>query len=271
MTAPIRNSRIRLSQGQVFGREAGQGSPVVFLHGSWGEGSQWLPVMQELSHQYHCIAPDLLGFGDSERPKIHYSIELQVECLTEYLEALKLRQVHLVGYEVGGWIAASYGLRFPNQIKSLTLLNAEGVEAARSGQRWRLARWLMRQPPLFYWFLRLLDPLFRCVGQTALQRPLAQHQQLQQSPVACQLLFRRRSAEIRAELLQDRVGWLKFPILILQGECDRSSHSAKNQIYAQAPQSTLQAIAGADHNFLQTHADRTAEHILRFLQSTDEI
>lgn len=269
MTLPIRNSRIRLSQGQLFGRETGQGSPVVFLHGSWGDGSQWLSVMPDLSHQYHCIAPDLLGFGDSERPKIHYSVELQVECLTEYLEALKFRQFHLVGYEVGGWIAASYSLRFPNQIKSLILLNAEGVEAAGSCRRWRLARWLMRQPPLFYWFLRLVDPLLRCAGQVALQSPLAQHRQLQRSPVACQLLFRRRAAEIRAEWLQDRVNWLKFPVLILQGERDRSTNLARNQIYAQAPQAILQYIAGADHNFLQTHADKTAEHILHFLQSTD--
>ena len=81
MPLPVRNSRIKLSQGLLFWREVGQGSAIVFLHGSWKDSSQWLPVMQQLSKHCHCFAPDLLGFGESEVVKGRCSIALQVECI----------------------------------------------------------------------------------------------------------------------------------------------------------------------------------------------
>jgi pimeloyl-ACP methyl ester carboxylesterase len=127
MTLPVRNSRIRLSQGQLFCREIGDGKAVLFLHGSWRDGSQWLSVMEQLGSKQHCFAPDLLGCGDSEHPKINYSIELLVESLAEYLDAAKVRDVWLVGHEVGGWVAAGYALRYPAQVKGLVLIGAEGV------------------------------------------------------------------------------------------------------------------------------------------------
>jgi haloalkane dehalogenase len=90
---PLRNSRIKLSQGQIFWHEVGQGTAIVFLHGSTDDSSQWLSVIEHLSEDYHCFAPDLLGFGESERPNVHYSIDLEVECLADLLEALRQREV----------------------------------------------------------------------------------------------------------------------------------------------------------------------------------
>src|SRR6478672_1523022 len=100
MALPLRNSRIRLSQGQIFWREVGQGPVLVFLHGSWSDSSQWISVIERLSEDYACFAVDLLGFGESERPQVHYSIEFEVECLVEFLETLNLRQVYLIGHSL---------------------------------------------------------------------------------------------------------------------------------------------------------------------------
>jgi haloalkane dehalogenase len=81
----FRNSRIKLPQGLLFWREVGEGMPIIFLHGAWNDSSQWLKVMELLSQDAHCLAPDLLGFGESDRPNIHYSIDLQVDCLAKFL------------------------------------------------------------------------------------------------------------------------------------------------------------------------------------------
>ncbi|NJN85784.1 MAG: alpha/beta fold hydrolase [Leptolyngbyaceae cyanobacterium SL_7_1] len=97
MVLPVRNARIRLSQGQLFSREVGHGRAIVFLHGSWSDGSEWLPVMEQLADQFHCLAPDLLGCGESDRLTLNYSVDSQVESLADYLEALKLRDLLLVG------------------------------------------------------------------------------------------------------------------------------------------------------------------------------
>ncbi|NJL39258.1 MAG: alpha/beta hydrolase [Leptolyngbyaceae cyanobacterium SL_5_9] len=267
MTLPIRNSRIRLSQGQLFWREVGQGAALVFLHGSWTDSSQWLPLVERLSQTYHCVAPDLLGFAESERPKLHYSIELQVECLAEYLEALKLRQVYLVGHSLGGWIAASYALRFADQVKGLVLLSPEGVQL-EGGDRWQWSRWLTRQPPLALWLLKLLLPFAKVFGwRESIERSLQLRQTLMRSPVACKLLFNRRNAEIRAELLStDRISCLKLPILILQGQDDATA-ARPNQAIAQAPQAELKLISNVDPDLLQTESRAIATEIRKFIET----
>ena len=109
----FRNSRIKLNQGILFWREVGTGIPMIFLHGAWNDGSEWVSTMELLAENIHCFSPDLLGFGESANPNIHHSIDLQVECLADFLEALKLEKVYLVGNSLGGWIAASYALKYP--------------------------------------------------------------------------------------------------------------------------------------------------------------
>ena len=144
MPLPLRNARIRLTQGQIFWREVGQDT-IVFLHGAWEDSSQWVPLIERLSAEYHCLVPDLLGFGESERPGVHYSIGLEVACLAEHLEALKLRRVYLVGHSLGGWIAMSYALKYQEQVEGVVLLAPEGVQAEGLGRRWWQAK-LLRLP-----------------------------------------------------------------------------------------------------------------------------
>jgi pimeloyl-ACP methyl ester carboxylesterase len=110
MTLPVRNNRIRLPQGQIFWREVGQGQSVVFLHGAWWTGEQWDKVVPHLSRDYHCVVPDLLGFGESGRPKTHYSIQLEVECLAAYLRFLRIKRCVMVADGLGAWVAAAFAL-----------------------------------------------------------------------------------------------------------------------------------------------------------------
>jgi pimeloyl-ACP methyl ester carboxylesterase len=274
MSLPIRNSRIRLSQGQLFWREVGQGKTLVFLHGSWGDGNQWLETIAPLSRRYHCVAPDLLGFGESEQPNLHYSIELQVECLAEYLETLKLRQVYLIGDSIGAWIATSYALRFPDQVKGLVVLNPEGVAIAKG--RWSWARWLTSQPPIAFWVLRALLPVTRLFDRhRRIQELLLWRRQWRRSPVACKLLFRRRQAEIQAELLgttaaaspETRLQWLKLPVLLLQGKDDSTSAATQAQIFArEAPHVEVCELPETSETLLGEQAIAVVEQIDTFVQ-----
>ncbi|MGJ3254579.1 MAG: alpha/beta fold hydrolase [Elainellaceae cyanobacterium] len=265
MTLPIRNSRIRLSHGQIFWREVGQGDTLIFLHGTWTDGSQWVPVIQSLSQFYHCIALDLLGFGESEWTKRHYSIALEVECLAEFIDALKLRDVYLVGHSIGGWVAASYALRCPLQVKGLILLHPEGVAPPEMRDRWRQARWLTGNPPLIYWIARSLLPLARLVGaQVPIQRAIAHRKKLRRSPTACRLLFKRRRAEIREELLDNQLEHLRTPMLLLQGEHDQSECAVLTQAYAIAPNAKLYSISDGEGDVLEQMPNDVAGYIREF-------
>lgn len=262
MVLPVRNARIRLTQGQLFSREIGHGEAIVFLHGSWGDGSEWLPVMEQLSAQFHCLAPDLLGCGESDRPAIRYSIDTQVESLTDYLDTLKLHNFILVGRELGGWVAASYALRYGDQVKGLVLLGADGVKLA--ADRWGWERWLAAPIPVLPLLLQTLRPIAQMFGRsTGIRRMLHYQRQLRRSPAACQMLFKRRRAAIRAELLDSQLAWLKLPVLILQGEDDRSIAVALNQSYTNAPNASLRLVPGGV-DVIQTNAGRVAEEICHF-------
>lgn len=267
MALPVRNSRIKLSQGLVFWREVGQGTALVFLHGSWQESSQWMAVIEQLSLDYHCLAPDLLGFGESENPNIHYSIDLEVDCLAEWVKALKLPKVYLVGHSLGGWVAASFALKYSKQVAGLVLLGSEGVQIRQKGDRWSSSRLLLA--PWIEWGLRSLLPLSKFLKFRAIERLLHQRRQLLESLPACKLLFYRRRSEVKAEYLDERLRWLKTPVLVLQGQRDNSISASLNQAYTQlTPKAKLEQIPQAGENILATHPDQVAERIREFVAVT---
>lgn len=268
MALLIRNSRIQLTQGQLFWREVGHGTTLLFLHGSWTDSSQWTPVIEQLSARYHCLVPDLPGFGESERSPQHYSVETQVEALAEYLETLRIRQVYLVGHSLGGWIAASYALRYREQVKGLVLLSAEGLPVKAAQNRWRQARWLVGRAPMWVAVLRLA----RLLGlRQAVDRSLQLRRQLLRSPVACKLLFDRRKAEIQAELLHERLSWLKLPVLVLQAEQDTPLATALNQAYAEAPYATLHTISDVKGDLLEVNPEVVTQEIHAFIEHQDSV
>ncbi|UNU25155.1 alpha/beta fold hydrolase [Microcoleus vaginatus] len=266
MYSPLRNSRVKLSVGQIFWHEVGQGPKLVFLHGSWQDSSQWLRTIEHLSPYYQCFAPDLLGFGDSERPKIHYSIDLEVECLAQYLDTLKLREVYLIAHSLGGWVATSYAIKYPDRVQGLVLLAPEGVKVGNRRGRWQTASWLMGQPPLAFWWLRSIYPIAKLLGsQNKIDGLLNFRQELMQSPVAVQLLFRRRQAEITAELVDENLPLLKAPVLLLHGSEDTTAASSLCQSYAAlAPNAELQLVSPGGSNLPQEVPDVVAKYIREF-------
>lgn len=269
MYLSLRNSRVKLSVGQIFWREIGSGADVVFLHGSLHDSAQWLPVIERLGADYHCFAPDLLGFGESEpvARKIHYSIELEVECLAEYLETLKLRQFYLVAHSLGGWIAASYALKYSDRVLGLVLLAPEGLKVGYLKQRWLRARWLRVLPTAGLGVLRSLSPVAKILGlQKKLEGLIQLKQGLSKSPAAAKLLFDRKQVEIQGELLDDRACWLKIPMLILQGSEDKAVSLSLSQSYAGlAPKAEMQVVSGGGSNLPQEVPEAIAQHIRKFI------
>jgi pimeloyl-ACP methyl ester carboxylesterase len=223
----------------------------VFLHGSWQDGEQWQVALETLREDFHCLAPDLLGFGASERPKLRYSIALEVECLAEWLRSLRLETVYLVGHSLGAWVAATYALRFPQQVQKLVLMDPEGVRDAKIPRADGLDLWLAPRHSLFADLLQSLRPLAKLLGQKAtLERLLQRRSQLRNFPIACQLLFLRRSRAIEAELLQthagpSQLGQIMCPTLVLQSVQASERVQAISQIYArQIRLSTLKVLGG---------------------------
>lgn len=201
---PLRTGRLKLPLGTLFWHELGepQGETLIFLHGSWQEGTQWLPLMASLGSDFHCLAPDLLGFGESSSATVPNSIALQVESLETFLKALRISRCYLIGHSLGAWVATQFALSHPQVVQGLVVIAPEGIEFPGLERRWHRYRWLSQPFSLPYWGLRLISPLVKQLGgKVWLQHTFALRRQLLQFPAACRLLFRRRSSELKSELL----------------------------------------------------------------------
>lgn len=112
--------------------EAGGGVPVVMVHGS-GPGvtafANWRLAIGPLSARFRVLAPDMAGFGYTERVQgVRYDKELWLKHLVGFLDALDLPAVHLVGNSFGGGLALALAARHPERVKRLVLMGSVGVE-----------------------------------------------------------------------------------------------------------------------------------------------
>jgi 2-hydroxymuconate-semialdehyde hydrolase/2-hydroxy-6-oxo-octa-2,4-dienoate hydrolase len=111
--------------------EAGSGEPVVMLHGS-GPGvsalANWQHNIPALSQRFRVLAPDIVGFGATERPAdIVYSLRTWTDHVWAFLDAHDIQQTAIVGNSLGGRIALQMATDRPDRITKMVLMGAPGV------------------------------------------------------------------------------------------------------------------------------------------------
>jgi pimeloyl-ACP methyl ester carboxylesterase len=111
---------------RVAYRRKGDGPMTLYLHGA-GLTRMWLPLYERLSESVDLIAPEHPGFGETEMPEWLDGLDDLVIHYDTLLDALDLERVHLVGYSLGGWIAAELAVFFPGRFESLTLITPIGL------------------------------------------------------------------------------------------------------------------------------------------------
>lgn len=132
VTANLELGRQILAGGvQTNFHDAGRGEPVLMLHGS-GPGVSafvnWQAVMPRLALHRRVIAPDIVGFGFTERPAwFEYGLDKWVTHVVALLDALNLQKVDLVGNSFGGGLALALAIRHPSRVRRLVLMGSVGV------------------------------------------------------------------------------------------------------------------------------------------------
>jgi pimeloyl-ACP methyl ester carboxylesterase len=232
-----RSSHIKISTGQIFWRESGDSENpiVIFLHGSWDDSNQWAKIVEPLSKNFHCFAIDLLGFGNSTSIESPNSIEVEVDCLHEFLTALKLRPVYLIGHSLGAWIAVSYTLKYPDLVQGVVAISPEGFSLTYWQQYSQLTKWLLTQPWLFKLWLSGLK-VMASIGDGAY--PMVKHQSqwtlLDKFPTTYQLFFKRSIQSIDRELVATKLSQFRKSFLVLQNDADNRLTIEQSQAYARA-------------------------------------
>jgi pimeloyl-ACP methyl ester carboxylesterase len=117
---------VRINRCAVEVLKGGAGPTLLFLHGAGG-AHNWSPYMERLAEHYSLIVPSPPGYGRSDTPEWLDNVSDLAFFYLDFLEAQKLRDVHLVGNSLGGWLACEIAVRSTERLKSLTLVSPGGI------------------------------------------------------------------------------------------------------------------------------------------------
>jgi pimeloyl-ACP methyl ester carboxylesterase len=118
---------IELHGHRVIYRIAGDGPPVVLIHGMVNSSKHWEQAAQRLADRYTVIAPDLLGHGDSAAVRGDYSLGAHACSIRDLLATIGIDRATIVGHSLGGGIAMQFFYQFPQRVERLALISSVGL------------------------------------------------------------------------------------------------------------------------------------------------
>lgn len=125
--AERRNRTMMLHGDRVAYLDEGVGEVLLLIHGIGGSSESWREVVPELSRKYRVIAPDLLGHGQTDKPRGDYSLGAFAVWLRDFLDALGIRKVTLIGHSLGGGIAMQFAHQHRDYCRRLVLISSGGL------------------------------------------------------------------------------------------------------------------------------------------------
>jgi pimeloyl-ACP methyl ester carboxylesterase len=118
---------ILLHGHRVFYRSAGSGPVVVLVHGITSTSATWANLLPYLAEHFTVIAPDLLGHGESAKPRGDYSLGAYASGIRDLLIALGHERATFVGHSLGGGVAMQLAYQFPEHCERLVLVDSGGL------------------------------------------------------------------------------------------------------------------------------------------------
>src|SRR5919106_1389891 len=130
MSMPGSNDALReivLHGHRVFYRSAGSGPVIVLVHGITSTSATWVNVLPYLADHYTVIAPDLLGHGESAKPRGDYSLGAYASGIRDLVVALGYERGTFLGHSLGGGVAMQLAYQFPERCERLALVSSGGL------------------------------------------------------------------------------------------------------------------------------------------------
>jgi len=124
----MQSGMIRLGDLNVHQLHGGHGRPVLFIHGLGSSGyMEWRFNLEPAAARHRVYAPDLPGFGRSEKPRARYGVPYFTRFVDSYMESRGLRKVAVVAASLGGRVALELALKYPDRVGRLVLVNSLGL------------------------------------------------------------------------------------------------------------------------------------------------
>jgi len=257
----VRSDYVQLGPYRIHYLAGGEGKPLVLVHGLGGRAQDWAVLIPSLMKQgYRVYALDLLGFGQSPRPDLDYSIALQTNLLNQFVDSQRLNQFDLAGWSMGGWIALKFTLEHPERVERLVVFDSAGVDFKPAFD-----------PALFHpstvaqaqEFLTWLTP-----QASRIPRFMARDMIREMHPRAWVVDRAMKSMLSRVDILNGQLGAIQAPVLIVWGKQDiLVPLFCADEMHREMPQSSLELFDGCGHLAPLECRDRILPEMLGFLEA----
>lgn len=121
---PIQSRHAEVNGIRMHYLVAGEGPPVLLLHGYAQNSRMWRPLMRALAAKHRVIAPDLRGFGDTSKPEGGFTKVVMAEDVHALATSLGLGRTAVVGHDIGLMVAYAYAAKYPAEVDRVALLDA---------------------------------------------------------------------------------------------------------------------------------------------------
>jgi 2-succinyl-6-hydroxy-2,4-cyclohexadiene-1-carboxylate synthase len=252
---------------------AGNGEPLVLLHGFTGSAAQWANCTTRLVHDFRTIAVDLIGHGQSDAPADpqRYRIDACVADLAALLDHLGVECAGWLGYSMGARVALAFALTHPRRVRALLLEGvAPGIanpaeRQARIASDSALAARIERDGVEAFVDFWMQQPLFASqarLGAAALAA--ARAARCRNSALGLANSLRGMGTGLQKPLWE-RLGELTVPTLLLVGELDSKFRAIAQEMLARIRGARIAIVPGAGH---AAHVENPAafqDEVLQFL------
>lgn len=145
---PFKSNYVEVKGSQIHYVDEGQGDPILFLHGNPTSSYLWRNIIPHLTSHARCIAPDLIGMGQSDKPDIEYGFADTYKYLEAFIGKMKLQHITLVIHDWGSGLGFRYAHQHAENIKGICFMEAmyKLVEFEKMPKRVQTAMKLMRKP-----------------------------------------------------------------------------------------------------------------------------
>jgi len=254
---------LQLRDIRLYYEVAGEGDPIVFIHGLGSSARDWEYQVPFFAPCYRVVVFDVRGHGRSDKPPGPYSVPLFAQDTAALIRALEAAPAHVVGISMGGMIALQLAVDEPALVRSLVVVNS-GPELVVRTFRERLM--ILQR----FLIVRLLG--MRKMGEVLSQRLFPRPDQ---APLRQMFVERWAENDPRAyrEAMRALVGWsvadrlgdIRCPTLVIASDQDYTPVSAKEAYVARMPNARLVVISDAHHAVTVERPDEFNQVLLDFL------
>ena len=248
--------------------QAGEGEPLILVHGVGMNAGSWYPQIEVLSQHFQVIAVDMPGHGESDAFRHPVMLRDYVDWLAAFLQTLPQQKFAVAGHSMGALITAGMAIDYPQLINRAIVMSGVYRRSAAAQQAV-----LLRAQELAAGDARLDSPLARWFGDSDREAALREQVGGWLQEVNVQGYAAAYQAFASGDgVYADRWHDIRCPVLVLTGELDaNSSPQMAQQMADAAPHGKAVIIANARHMVSLTDARRVNNEMLSFLQGDPAI